>query len=105
MLGADTAAAGFSVVAAAGIRTPKENAAPVADLGSDAAALAALGAPKENAGAAAVDADAVGELLVLAAGAEEPAPAPNLNGAADPLAALPPLDGAAGLGLAAAAPN
>ena len=77
-------------------------AAPVEALGSDAAAVLALDAPKENAGAATVDADAVCELSVLAAGAEEPAPAPNLNGAADPLEAPPSVDGAAVLGFVAA---
>ena len=104
VLAADPASAGFSVAAAAGFEAPKENTASVAGLASDAA-LAALGAPKENAGAAAVDADAVEELSVFAAGAAAPVPAPNLNGAADPLEALPPLDDAPELGCAAAAPN
>ena len=94
-------AAGFVAAAcvAAGFEDPKAKAGVAAVAAWDAALLLlALGAPKENAGLAAVDAV---ELPALAAGAAEPAPAPapKLNGAADPLEPLSLADDAAGVGL------
>ena len=61
----------------------------------------ALEAPKENAGVAPVGADAAAELPPFAAASVDPAPPPNLNGAADTADALSPAEDAPKLGLAA----